>query len=159
MSDAEHPAIQCASHPGAPVAEIRHEGGIYYVDCLACLQERAAIPLDDYETANLAAALRAIAGHYSDGTFDWSTDDWRSPLQALNTGDWVCQILAKLRPTLHAPNKTPEQARADARAYGRIDAQAEVKRATDQVKARAHAILCGCSSGQDCGAPEFRVAD
>ncbi len=85
----------------------------------------ATITLDDYEVANLTAALRAIAGHKNDASYNWDEQEWRSPLGApwrsplgaLNTGDWVCQILFKLPPTAHAPNKAPEQARADARAF------------------------------------------
>lgn len=65
------------------------------------------LELDDYEAANLREALKAIAG----------LDVDRSPLWALNSGDWVLQIYFKLKEIDSHPNLTAEQYTKVANSY------------------------------------------
>lgn len=46
-----------------------------------------AIPLDRYERDNLVALLTAVAGR----------NEYNNPFSSANNGDWVLQILQKLR--------------------------------------------------------------
>lgn len=77
--------------------------------------KKHVIELDDYEVANLKAALRAIGcGWYQNGVTRFAS---RSPLFAMNTGDWVCQIAHKLPEVDYVPNVQVEELAERARTF------------------------------------------
>jgi len=78
------------------------------------------IELDDYEVANLRAAIEA-AGYWG------GQPAKRNPLYALNTGDWLGQIFWKLPQVDCKPNKTPEYlAKAAWEIAGEVIAKGEI---------------------------------
>lgn len=74
--------------------------------------DRHLIHLNDYQVANLKAAIEA-AGYYT-----WNplspTHVPRNPLYALNTGDWIGELYQKLPNIPVEPNRTPQQMAEDA---------------------------------------------
>lgn len=72
------------------------------------------ILLDDYEVANLRAAFEAIGyGQRKCESCGSIKTFWPivgdSPLNVLNSGDWLGQIYNKLPELSHAPNVKPEE--------------------------------------------------
>ena len=64
--------------------------------------ERHEVRLSDYQVANLVESLRAILGSMYGGV--------ASPLNAMNTGDWVGELYWKLEGITKAhPNRTAEE--------------------------------------------------
>lgn len=72
------------------------------------------IKLDDYEIANLRAALEAIIP---------GRGALPSPLNALHSGDWTGQVYAKLPPVGQWPNQPAESMAAIARRWEAPDGE------------------------------------
>jgi hypothetical protein len=82
--------------------------------------------LDEYEIANLISALEAAVGFAHEDSDPYAR--LVSPLQVLNSGDWIGQILNKLHdlcPSSEvAPNRKPEEYAVEARRRAVETAQA-----------------------------------
>lgn len=91
------------------VAVTEETCGLCHKPLNECYDDHTTIKLSRYERDNLLSALWAIAGYAG-----------KSPLNALNTGDWVLQLAWKLKPAADLecgrPNATPEEAVASANA-------------------------------------------
>lgn len=80
------------------------------------IPKRYVIELDEYEISNLRAALDATGC----GTWHLSMKDppiESSPLEVLNTGDWLSQIQNKLPKVNVLPNHTPDELAESARKW------------------------------------------
>ena len=115
-------AHMCADATPALIAELRSSRATDTLD------------LDTYERDNLRSALAACSGYYGE-----------TPLNAMNNGDWLMQVLHKLgwigkdRTDMGRPNHTPEQIIA-----------AAASRATDTDKPANGDCQANCTEHETC---------
>lgn len=97
-------ALSCCAPHSLSIDKRRVEDAIEHLASLARRGRGHALMLNDYQIANLRAAIEACG--YATWHKDWFK---KSPLMVLQNGDWMGEIYLMLPMVQHAPNQTPQK--------------------------------------------------